>query len=198
MFVPYFTRPGKKAVASVQGSVWKFVSCEHCPQRYAYLLELEATGEDLALLCADGSAELALAKAQENLSQKKQRCLLPVPCPCCGHYQAEMSRLLKEEASINLFQIGGALIAALGIIPLAFDIASNWVITLVIGVAGVCLMAYGYYLSFRFDPDAGSGRDDGRHILHERPTRNHVFPRFVRSGYWPRPPQYWVQRSGIR
>ena len=66
-----------------------------------------------------------------------------------------MSRLLKEEASINLFQIGGGLMAVLGFIPLAFDIASNWVVTLVIGVAGVCLMAYGYYLTFRFDPNAG-------------------------------------------
>ena len=155
MFIPYFVPPGKKAVASVQGSVWRFVSCEHCPQRYAYLLELEATGEDRAFLSADGSPERALAKAQENLSQKKQRCILPVPCPCCGHYQAEMSLLLKEEASINPFQIGGALIAVLGLIPLTFDIASNWVIALVIGVAGVCLMAYGYHLSFRFDPNAG-------------------------------------------
>ena len=155
MFIPHFVHPGKKAVASVQGSVWKFVSCEPCPQRYAYLLELEATGEDRAFLYADGSPERALAKAQENLSQKKQRCILPVPFPCCGHYQAEMSRLLQEEASMNLFQLGGALLAVLGFIPLAFDSASNWVIPLVIGVAGVGLMAYGYYLSFGFDPNAG-------------------------------------------
>jgi hypothetical protein len=66
-----------------------------------------------------------------------------------------MSRLLKEEASLNLFQMGGGLIAVLGFIPLAFDSASNWVITLVFGVAGVCLMAHGYYLSSRFDPNAG-------------------------------------------
>ena len=156
MSIPHFTPPGKKAVASVQGSVWKFVSCEHCPQRYAYLLELEATGEDLALLSADGSPERALAKAQENLSQKKQRCILPVPCPRCGLYQAEMARLLKEEAWTNPFQIAGALLVVLGFIPLAFDLASNWIITLVIvGAPGVCLMAYGYYLSFRFDPNAG-------------------------------------------
>jgi hypothetical protein len=168
MFIPHFAHPGKKAVASVQGSVWKFVSCERCPQRYAYLLELEATGEDLALLSADGSPERALAKAQENLSQKKQRCILPVPCPCCGHYQAEMSRLLKEEASLNLFQIGGGLMTVLGFIPLAFDIASNWVITLVFGAAGVCLMAYGYYLSFRFDPNAGD--PEPRKVLGQRHT----------------------------
>jgi hypothetical protein len=155
MFIPHFTPPGKKAVASVQGSLWKFVSCQHCPQCYAYLLELEATGEDLPFLSADGSAERAQAKAQENLLQKKQRCILPVPCPYCGHYQTAMSGLLKEEASFNLFQISGGLVAVLGFIPLAFDSASNWVITLVFGVVGVCLMAYGYYLSFRFDPNAG-------------------------------------------
>jgi hypothetical protein len=166
MFIPHFTPPGKKAVASVQGSVWKFVSCEHCPQRYAYLLELVATGQDPPFLSADGSAERALAKAQENLSQKKQRCILPVPCPFCGHYQAEMSGLLKEEASINPFQIGGVLIAVLGFIPLAFDIAYNWVIPLVIGVAGVCLLAYGYYLSFRFDPNAAD--PDPRKALGQR------------------------------
>ena len=66
-----------------------------------------------------------------------------------------MSQLLKEEASINLFQIGGALIAVLGFILLALDIAYNWVIPLVIGVAAVGLLAYGYYLSSRFDPNAG-------------------------------------------
>ena len=66
-----------------------------------------------------------------------------------------MSRLLKEEASVNPFQIGGALIAVLGFIPLAMDIAYAWVITLVSGVAGVCLLAYGYYLTVRFDPNAG-------------------------------------------
>src|SRR6516165_9315574 len=131
------THSARRATASVQGSVWKFVSCERCKEPYAYLLELEATGENLG-------------KAQENLSHKKQRCVVPVPCPRCGCYQEEMSRLLKEEASINPFQIGGALIAVLGFIAWAFDIASNWVIPLVIGVAGACLMAYGYYLSFRF------------------------------------------------
>ena len=83
MFIPY-SNPGKKAVASVQGSVWRFVSCEHCHQRYAYLLELEATGEDLALLCVDGSAERALAKAQENLSQKNSGVYFRFRVPVAG------------------------------------------------------------------------------------------------------------------
>ena len=84
MFIPHFVHPGKKAVASVQGSVWKFVSCEHCPQRYAYLLELEATGEDLPLLSADGSPERALAKAQENLSQKNSGVYFRFRVPVAG------------------------------------------------------------------------------------------------------------------
>jgi hypothetical protein len=50
--------------------VWKVVSCAHCQQGYAYLLELEATGEnhDLFFLNGEGSAELARAKAEENLT----------------------------------------------------------------------------------------------------------------------------------
>ena len=154
MYIPYFNPSimGRKAVALVHGSVWKFVSCERCHERFAYLLKLEATGEDPF---AYGSNERALARAQENLSQKKDRCILPVPCPYCGIYQADMSRQLKEEASINLFQIGGVIIAVLGFIPLVFDIAHTGVITLVFGVVGIFLLAYGYYLSFRFDPNAG-------------------------------------------
>ena len=81
-----------KYVAAVRGAVWKFVSCTHCQQRYAYLLELEATGEDHDLLFLDGegSAERALAQAEHNLLQKSQKCVLPVPCPHCGFYQEEM------------------------------------------------------------------------------------------------------------
>src|SRR5262249_42495108 len=60
---------GAKHVAAVQGAVWKFVSCSSCQQRYAYLLELESTGEDHDLLFLDGkgSAERALAQAEQNL-----------------------------------------------------------------------------------------------------------------------------------
>jgi hypothetical protein len=148
---------GTKHVAAVRGAVWKFVSCAHCKQRYAYLLEVEATGEDHDLLFMDGerSAERARAQAEQNLLQKSRNCVLPVPCPMCGYYQDDMSRQLKEEVWTNPVQMVGAAIAMLSLLPLAFDIAYNWVLTLVLAVVGLALLAYGYVLVVRFDPNAG-------------------------------------------
>lgn len=148
---------GAKHVAAVQGTVWKFVSCAHCQQRYAYLLELEATGEDHDPLFLDGegSAERARAQAEQNLLKKSQNVVLPVPCPNCGSYQDDMSRNLKEEASINALQIAGMVLAALSLVPLAFSIPYVWLLTVFLAVAGVALVAYGYVVAFRFDPNAG-------------------------------------------
>jgi hypothetical protein len=148
---------GTKHIAAVQGAVWKFVSCAHCQQGYAYLLELEATGEDHDLLFLDGegSAERARAKAEENLLRKSRNVVVPVPCPNCGCYQDDMARKLKDEVSINPLQIAGVVIAVLSLVPLAFSIPYIWVLTLVLAVAGVALLAYGYMVAFRFDPNAG-------------------------------------------
>jgi hypothetical protein len=79
---------GTRHVAPVRGAVWKFVSCTHCQERYAYLLELEATGEDhdLAFLDGKGSAERARAQAERNFLQKSHNVVLPVPCPNCGFH----------------------------------------------------------------------------------------------------------------
>lgn len=148
---------GTKHVAAVQGAVWKFVSCAHCQQRYAYLLELEATGEDHDPLFMDGagSAERARAKAEQNLVQKSRNVVLPIPCPNCGSYQDDMLRQLKEEVSINSLQITGFVIAALSLVPLAVGIPYIWILTIALAVAGVALLAYGYVVALRFDPKAG-------------------------------------------
>ena len=148
---------GAKHVAAVQGAVWKFVCCAHCQQRYAYLLELDATGEDHDLLFLDGkgSAERARARAEQNLLQKSRNVVVPVPCPACGFYQEDMSRVLKEEASLNRPQIVGLAVAALSLVPLAFGISYIWVITIVLAIVGLALVTWGYVLAFCFDPNAG-------------------------------------------
>jgi hypothetical protein len=148
---------GVKRVVTVQGAVWKFVSCAYCQQRYACLLELEATGEDHDLLFLDreGSAERARAQAERNLVQKSGNVVPPVPCPSCGFYQDDVARKLKEDASINLLQIAGAVIGLLSLVPLAFDIPYIWVLTIVLGVTGLALLTWGYVVAFRFDPNAG-------------------------------------------
>jgi hypothetical protein len=157
MYIPIPIPIGAAHVAGVQGAVWKVVACAHCQQRYAYLLELEATGEDHDLLFLDGqgSAERARAKAEENLLQKSRNVVVPVLCPACGFYQDDMSRRLKEDVSINSPQIAGMVLAALSLVPLAFSIPYIWVLTIVLAVAGLALVAWGYVLAFRFDPNAG-------------------------------------------
>jgi len=146
-----------KHTAAARGAVWKFVSCTHCLERYAYLLELEATGEDhdLTFLDAKGSVERARAQAEHNLLQKSRNAVLPVPCPSCGSYQEDMAKALREETSINRVQIVGLVIGALSLIPLMFDMANTWVLALLGVVVALTLVGYGTVLALRFDPNAG-------------------------------------------
>jgi hypothetical protein len=65
-----------------------------------------------------------------------------------------MARKLKDEASINSLQIAGLVIAVLSLVPLAFSIPYSWVLTIVLAIAGVALLAYGYVVAFCFDPNA--------------------------------------------
>lgn len=157
MAIPIPIPIGTRRIAAVQGAVWKLVSCACCREPYAYLLQLEATGQDIDLLFLDakGSAERAQAQAEQNLISKSRIVVLPVPCPGCGFYQDAMSHLLKQEASINSLQIAGAVVAALSLVPLAFDFPYVWVLTIALGTVGLALLAYGYVVAFRFDPNAG-------------------------------------------
>jgi hypothetical protein len=148
---------GTKHVAAVRGAVWKLVSCATCQQGYAYLLELEATGEDHDMLFLDGegSAGRARANAEDNLSQQMRNVVLPIPCPNCGSYQEEMSRQLKDEASINSLQVAGLLLSATSIIPPIIGTAYCWPMAIVLAVAGLSLIVYGVVIALRFDPNAG-------------------------------------------
>jgi hypothetical protein len=149
---------GTRRVAAVEGEVWKSVSCARCGQDYAYRLELRATGEDfdvMSFLDAEESSQRALARAEQNLAEQSRNIVLPVPCPHCGFYQEDMSRNLRGDASINLLQIAGAAIVVLGLVPLAFDIPHIWIATVVLAAVGLAILAYGYWIAFAFDPNAG-------------------------------------------
>jgi hypothetical protein len=149
---------GTRHVAAVQGAVWKLVSCTHCKQSYAYLVDVEATGEshDPLFLDGKGAAARARAQAELNLVRKCHKVVVPVPCPSCGSYQDDMARMLKDDVSINPLQIAGAVIAVLSLVPLVFDIPYLWVLAVVMAVAGLTLLACGYVHAFRFDPNAGN------------------------------------------
>lgn len=157
MHIPIPIPIGAKWVAEARGEVWKLVSCMHCREPYAYILSLEATGEahDLLFLDGEGSKEEARTKAEENLREKGGNYVLPVPCPNCGSYQDEMVRQLKAEAGINRLQVAGGVITLLAFIPLAFGIPTAWVLTPIVALAGLIVLACGYVVAFRYDPNAG-------------------------------------------
>jgi len=71
MVIPIPIPIGARRIAAVQGAVWKVVSCACCREPYAYLLQLEATGQDIDLLYLDaqGSAERAQAQAERRPSR---------------------------------------------------------------------------------------------------------------------------------
>ncbi|PQO45833.1 hypothetical protein [Blastopirellula marina] len=157
MYVPIPVPIGERIVVSVQGRAWKFVTCENCQQEYAYVLQLEAIGQDLNVLFLDeaDTEKRARAQAEQNLLKQSENMIRPVPCPQCGHYQADMVALLKEESPSNLVFTAGLAVAALSFIPLAFDIPNIWIATAAGVSVGVLLMAYPEFAAYRFNPNDG-------------------------------------------
>jgi hypothetical protein len=155
MYIHISVPIGTKHVATVRGSFLNVRTCQECQQPYGIPLDLEATGENYDLLFIDnrGSAERARQLAEEKLAKRSQNLVVPVPCPNCGHYDNEMATLLKDKASINGWQIGGALLLASSAVPLLFDAIHLWTASLAIGLVGLGRLVYGYVTAFRFDPN---------------------------------------------
>jgi len=148
---------GVRRVRELRGTARKTVVCEQCQERYAYLLELSATGDDYDILFLDaaGSAKRAHAQAEESFARLSQNVVLPVPCPTCGHYQNDMAKRLTEGASINWIQIVGAVVAATALLLLAVTRTDYGAVAIALGIVGLAVLACGYVVSFRFDPNAG-------------------------------------------
>jgi hypothetical protein len=145
-------------VATAQGTVWKVVTCSHCRQRYAFLLELETTGTDVGpplWLDAEGSTKRAQARAEENLSKMARNVVFPLPCPNCGCYQRDMVDRLRTEGTSNTPVIAGLIVAVLSLIPLAFRVPYIWVATVVGVSVGLGLISYADWAAARWDPNAG-------------------------------------------
>lgn len=99
------------------------VACERCGCRFRYRLVRRATGRRVSLggasEGADGAAaasRAAAAKVAARLTRETD----PVPCPDCGHYQAEMVRDVRRRYARSMLPLAcfvPAVVAVLG--PLA-------------------------------------------------------------------------------
>ena len=67
-----------------------------------------------------------------------------------------MAKQLKDDASMNLLQVIGGGITVLAFVPLVFRLPYLWwILSLILAVIGISLLAYGFMVSIRFDPNAG-------------------------------------------
>jgi hypothetical protein len=110
---------------------------------------------DLLFLDGEESKKRANAQAQENLASKLSKTLVAIPCPNCGAYQTDMAQQLKEAAWMNGTQVAGAVVILLSMVPFAFEIEYTWIVSIAIAAAGASLLAYGYRISYCYDPNAG-------------------------------------------
>jgi len=145
-------------VATAQGTVWKVVTCSHCRQRYAVLLDLQATGTDIGpplFLDAEAATKRAQARAEENLSKLARNVVFPFPCPNCGCYEPDMVVRLREEGTSKAPVIAGLIVVVLSLIPLAFSVPYIWVATAAGVSVGLGLIGYADWAAARWDPNAG-------------------------------------------
>jgi hypothetical protein len=145
-------------VATAHGTVWKVVTCSHCRERYAFLLELETTGKEVGpplLLASEEGPRRAQARAEENLSKMARNVVFPLPCPNCGCYQPDMVERLRAEGTSNAPVKAGLIIGVLSFIPLAFSVPYIWVATVAGVSVGLGLIGYADWAAARWDPNAG-------------------------------------------
>jgi hypothetical protein len=83
---------GRKYTATVTGSVWRAVTCEHCRMQWAYKLtrKAEGTGRSPYFLDNNGASDRASEEAHASLQRALANDVDPVPCPRCQKYQANM------------------------------------------------------------------------------------------------------------
>lgn len=105
--IELFARSETLGVAS--GAAWKLARCEKCGTEYVYLMRRMAVGRESTSLLfgADREAEArAYEYAGMNLGWELRTEVDPVPCPDCGHYQADMVEAVRRRATLFFNCVG--------------------------------------------------------------------------------------------
>ena len=81
----------KYTATSRQGTI-KQVACEKCSHEYAYEMIRSAQGSSstFVFIPGEGTKNLAADRAHQKASKMLEKQCDPVPCPECGHVQAQM------------------------------------------------------------------------------------------------------------
>src|SRR5262249_10941078 len=134
------------ALPTAWGSNVKFVTCACCGRHFCYRMSRAVT---------DRHRERAEARIREMLQFEYD----PIPCPSCGHYHPEMTRLLKRRY-LPALRLAGIVLLALGTVAFAaafgFGVAA-WPFVAALPATGLMLVLLWLGLVRRFDPNAADG-----------------------------------------
>ncbi|MFO0598506.1 MAG: hypothetical protein U0228_24585 [Myxococcaceae bacterium] len=152
---------GKRYTATVEGSVWKAVTCENCRLQWAYKLvrKAEGTGRSPYFLDNDGAADRASAEARQELQKKLENDVDAVSCPQCHHYQAAMLSEAKYDRFGHWYGFG-MIVAFVGLLFCGFwgdeSFSTNWVSMpgVTFFVVAIGMAVYGAVRSAMFEPNA--------------------------------------------
>lgn len=105
---------GMEYTASVGGGAFKEVHCAECGREFFYALQREAKGKGSSLYFLDnkGARERADEAARRRLAKELESAIDPVPCPGCGHVQADMVRAARKTRLRWLAKLGWLLVIA--------------------------------------------------------------------------------------
>ena len=105
MVIPY----ARTYTATMKGASLKAVQCEGCRAEYLYRYEASSSGSDTSLLFLNnaGARNRARELAERALEKQLERGVDAVPCPQCGHFQANMLRIVRKGHQRWMFNCGG-------------------------------------------------------------------------------------------
>lgn len=108
--------PGKEIMVHSSGAASRAVVCEKCEQKYFYALRCDAMASERSVLFLENNAaeERATQAVDEKLAAALQDQILPVPCPKCGWYQADMVAQCREQYGTWMIFAGIASFFCLG------------------------------------------------------------------------------------
>ncbi len=107
--------PGQEIHIHSSGAASRGVVCEKCHQKYFYALRCDAVVSERSVLFLENKSaeERATQAADEQLAAALRDQILPVPCPRCGWYQADMVAICREQYGI--WMIAAAIVSFIGI-----------------------------------------------------------------------------------
>jgi hypothetical protein len=161
--IPY----GMEYTSSAKGAAWKTVTCEFCPQDFAYRVERAVSSKKRSVLFLNntGARQEAQSEAEYELSLALRHAVDGVACPNCGNYQSNMIGTVRLHRVFNLYAVA----IAIGVFWAILAIWRDALTPLPLAVA--IIIAVGATVRrFQIQPNADAAKRIGTNPTDSRPV----------------------------